>query len=478
MGTNSALLEFTKFQTVINNQLVSTTNTRHSINPATSQPNPEVPVSTKEDLDKAIIAAKDAFKKWSKTSFEERRKALHAYADAINANADGFAKTLTMEQGKPLSQSAVEVGMASTWIRGLTAIEIPTNTIEETEERKIIQRYTPIGVCGAIVPWNFPVLLAVGKIAPALYTGNTIIVKPSPFTPYCDLKLVELATQFFPPGVVQSVSCDNSIGPMMTEHPGIDKISFTGSCITGKRVMASCAKTLKRVTLELGGNDPCIICDDVDIDAIIPKIGILSYLCSSQICMMIKRLYVHENIYDQFLDKLVTFVKTLKVGDGTEEDTFFGPVQNKMQYEKAKDLFSSISTENLKAALGGTIEDSKGYFIHPTIIDNPPESSRVVQEEPFAPILPVIKWSDEDDVIEKANAPDTGLGASVWSKDFERCQRIADQLQAGAVWTNSHFDVAPNAPFGGHKQSGLGVEWGLSGLLGYCNSQTQWLKKA
>jgi acyl-CoA reductase-like NAD-dependent aldehyde dehydrogenase len=194
--------------------------------------------------------------------------------------------------------------------------------------------------------------------------------------------------------------------------------------------------------------------------------------------MMIKRLYVHEKIYDQFLEKLVAFVKTLKVGEGTEPDVFFGPVQNEMQFEKAKDLFSSISTEKLNAVLGGTIEDSKGYFIHPTIIQNPPESSRVVQEEPFAPILPVMKWSDENDVIEKANALETGLGASVWSKDFDRGTRIADQLQSGVVWVNSHFDVSPNAPFGGHKQSGIGVEWGLSGLLGYCNSQTQWLKKS
>lgn len=193
---------------------------------------------------------------------------------------------------------------------------------------------------------------------------------------------------------------------------------------------------------------------------------------------MIKRLYVHEKIYDQFLEKLVAFVKTLKVGEGTADDVFFGPVQNKMQYEKAKDLFRTISTDKLKAALGGSIEDSAGYFIHPTIIDNPPESSRVVQEEPFAPILPIMKWSDEADVIERANALETGLGSSVWSKDFERATRIADQLQSGSVWVNSHFDVSPKAPFGGHKQSGIGVEWGLTGLLGYCNSQTQWLKKS
>ncbi|CAI7649156.1 unnamed protein product [Penicillium discolor] len=478
MTIDAQTLDFTTFRNVINNQLTTTTESRHGINPANTQPNPPVPVSTQEDLDKAVHAAKDAFKGWAKTSFEERRKALHAWADAIDANADGFAKTLTMEQGKPLSQSSVEVGLAGVWIRGITAIEITDNIIEETEDRKIVQRHTPIGVVGAIVPWNFPVLLAVGKIAPALYTGNTIIVKPSPFTPYCDLKLVELAAKFFPPGVVQCLSGEESLGPLFTAHPGIEKISFTGSIATGKRVMAACAATLKRVTLELGGNDPAIVCDDVDIDAIIPKIGTLSYLCSSQICMMIKRLYVHEKIYDEFLEKLVAFVKTLKVGDGTEADTFFGPVQNQMQYEKAKDLFSSIGTENLKAALGGSIKKSSGYYIHPTIIDNPPETSRVVQEEPFAPILPVMKWSDEEDVLERANALETGLGASVWSKDFERATRMADQLQSGVVWVNSHFDVAPNAPFGGHKQSGMGVEWGLAGLLGYCNSQTQWLKKS
>lgn len=463
---------------MIKNQLTTTSETRHGVNPANTKPNPPVPVSTQSDVDNAVKAARDAFKGWAKTSFEERRKALHAWADAIEANADGFVQTLTMEQGKPLTQSSVEVGMAGTWIRGLSSIKITDNVIEETDDRKIVQRYTPLGVVGAIVPWNFPVLLAVGKIASAVYTGNPVIVKPSPFTPYCGLKLVELAANFFPPGVIQCLSGDDSLGPMFTDHPGIDKISFTGSILTGKRVMASCAKSLKRVTLELGGNDPAIICDDVDIDAIIPKIGILSYLCSSQICMMIKRLYVHEKIYDEFLNKLVTFVKTLKVGDGTEADTFFGPVQNQMQFEKAKDLVGSISTENLKPALGGSIEDSTGYYIHPIIIDNPPETSRVVQEEPFAPILPVLKWSDEDDVIGRANALETGLGSSVWSKDFERATRMADQLQSGSVWVNSHFDVSPTAPFGGHKQSGLGVEWGLAGLLGYCNSQTQWLKKS
>ncbi|KAJ5949789.1 hypothetical protein N7454_001373 [Penicillium verhagenii] len=472
------LLDFSSFHNVINNELTSTAITRHSINPANLQANPEVPVSTQEDLDRAVQAARQAFSKWSKTSIAERRAAMNAYASAIEANADGFAKTLTMEQGKPLAQATTEVGMASTWVRGISALEIPVNVIEETKERKVIQRYTPMGVVGAIVPWNFPVLLAIGKVAQAVYTGNAIIMKPSPFTPYCDLKLAELATHFFPPGVVQCLSGDDSLGPMVTEHSGIDKISFTGSIATGRLVMASCAKTLKRVTLELGGNDPAIICEDVDIDAIIPKIAVLSYLCSSQICMMIKRLYVHETIYDTFLEKFVAFVKGFKVGAGTEADVFIGPVQNKMQFDKAKELLSTISNYNIKTALGGSIQESTGYFIHPTILDNPPEDSRVVQEEPFAPILPIMKWSDEEDVLAKANALETGLGSSVWSKDMERAGRMADRLESGMVWVNAHFQADPRAPFGGHKQSGMGVEWGVTGLLGYCNSQTQWFNQS
>ncbi|RJE20996.1 Aldehyde dehydrogenase [Aspergillus sclerotialis] len=456
-------LTFSTFHNVINNELTSTAQSRHGINPPNKKPNPAVRVSTQEDLNRAVTAAQQAFLSWSKIPVGERRTAIYEFANGIEANKDMFAKMLTAEQGKPLSQATTEVEMAVHWARTIPTIEIPITVLEESDEHEIIERHTPMGVVGAIVPWNFPVLLAVGKIVPALYTGNTIILKPSPFTPYCDLKLAELAIQYFPTGVFQALSGDNDLGPIMTEHPGIDKISFTGSILTGKRVMASCAKTLKRLTLELGGNDPVIICDDVDIDAIIPTIGVLSFLCSSQICMMIKRLYVHEKIYDEFRDKLAKHVQDLKVGEGTRPDTFIGPVQNSMQFDKAKDLFDSLSSEGLKPV--------------PTLVDNPPDNSRVVVEEPFAPILPLLKWSDENDVIARANDSQTGLGASVWSSDIDRANRMALQLQAGSVWVNSHFQVAPNVPFGGHKASSIGMEWGLTGLLGYCNTQSLWLKK-
>ena len=269
------------FHNVINGELTKTAKTRHNINPATTKPNAEVPVSSQEDVDRAASAARTAFKTWSKKPLEERQASLVKFADAIESYKDEFGHLLTKEQGKPLFQSFQEIDMATGWLRAFSQMKMPEDVIEDTEERKVINRYTPLGVACAIVPWNYPILLASGKIGPAVVTGNTIIVKPSPYTPYCNLKLAELAMQIFPPGVVQALSGDEELGPLLTAHPDIDKISFTGSTVTGKKVMASAASTLKRITLELGGNDPAIICDDVDIEKIIPKVLFILSLTSS-----------------------------------------------------------------------------------------------------------------------------------------------------------------------------------------------------
>jgi acyl-CoA reductase-like NAD-dependent aldehyde dehydrogenase len=266
-------LDTTSFYNIINNVLTSTAQTRHGINPATLQPNPEVPITTSKELDQAVSAAKAAFKKWSSTTFAERRDAINRYADSLEANTTSLAQLLTREQGKPLSQATQELELAVYWARTLATLTVPETVLEASETRQIIHRYTPLGVVGAIVPWNYPVVLAIGKIISAVYTGNTVILKPSPYTPYCDLKLAELAIDHFPPGVIQALSGDDELGPMITEHAGFDKISFTGSTVTGRRVMASCSKTLKRITLELGGNDAAIICDDVDIEAVVPKVN-------------------------------------------------------------------------------------------------------------------------------------------------------------------------------------------------------------
>ena len=310
---------------------MATAKTRHSLNPSNAQPLYEVPVATQEDVDNAVNSAKTAFKTWSKVPFEERARLLLQYADLVESNRTALEELLVKEQGKPLGLAKIEFDMMLGWFRAFATMEVKDDVLDENDERIIIQTFPPIGVCCGIVPWNWPVLLGLGKFGPAIITGNTFIMKPSPYTTYTDLKLGELGMSIFPPGVFQVLSGGDDLGPMLTEHPGIDKISFTGSITTGKKVMESCAKTLKRVTLELGGNDPAIVCEDVDIDKIVPKIATLAFLNSGQICMLIKRLFVHEKIYDQFRDALVEFTKTVKTGDGFESDVLIGPLQNSMQ---------------------------------------------------------------------------------------------------------------------------------------------------
>ncbi|KAF4463659.1 aldehyde dehydrogenase [Fusarium albosuccineum] len=464
---------------IINGEFVPTPTTRHSIDPSTEEPLYEVPVATKEQLDLAVKHARTAFKKWSQTTHEERSKLIVKFADAIEANHDELERLQTMEQGKPLSLAKQEMEMTITWLRTFATMEVKDELIDDNEERTITSTFPPLGVVGAIVPWNWPMLLGMGKVGPALMTGNVIIMKPSPFTPYCDLKLGELGMSIFPPGVFQVLSGDNSLGPWMTAHPGIDMISFTGSIATGKKIAEGCSKTLKRVVLELGGNDAAIVCEDVDIPKCLPKLAILSFLNSGQICMLTKRIYVHEKIYDQFRDAMVEFTKNnVKTGGGFEEGITVGPVQNSMQYDLVKNMYEEIDKQGWKVALEGKVrESSKGYLIEPVIIDNPPEDSRIVVEEPFGPIVPLLKWSDEADVLDRANALETGLGASVWSKDLKRAERMARQLSAGSVWVNSHFDVAPNVPYGGHKESGIGSEWGIHGFKNYTNSRSLWVWK-
>ncbi|KAK5018692.1 hypothetical protein LTR39_000834 [Cryomyces antarcticus] len=491
---NAAKLQFDTFSNVINGKLTHTEQTRHGINPATKKPNPEVPQVTKRDLDDAVRAAKSAFAKWSRTTIEERGKALSAFADALEDQTEEFAVLLTKEQGKPLRVAREEVFHGHHWMREIAKQSIPDEVLDDNEERQVVVRYTPLGVAAAIVPWNFPIHLACGKIAPAVMTGNTIIVKPSPFTPYCGLKLVELAQRFFPPGVIQALSGDDNLGPWITSHPGIEKISFTGSTATGKRVMESASKTLKRVTLELGGKDPAIICKDVDVKTVAPKvrhisrqlksslkilqIASLAYANSGQICIALKRIYIHESIYAEFRDEMIEYTKSLVAGDGLEKDTTLGPIQNKPQYERVQGFFADIEKEGYNVVVGGKNDTSSpGYFITPTIIDNPKEDSRIVVEEPFGPILPIMPWTDLDDVIARANNTRMGLGASVWSSDLVAARKIGERLEAGNVWINTHMAIDPRYPFGGHKESGIGSEWSLSGLKSFCNVQTLFVQK-
>ncbi|KAF6809692.1 aldehyde dehydrogenase [Colletotrichum sojae] len=476
----AAKIDFTKFYNVIDGKLEETPKTRHSVNPSTLEANPEVPLSTAEDVDRAVQAARRAQEAWAETPYEERKAAVAKLGDLIEQHLDEFTQLLTKEQGKPLGFAQFEITEAIKHFRGVPTLPFPGETVSDDPDRQVITRYVPLGVAVGIVPWNFPILLACGKIAPALITGNAFILKPSPFTPYSDLKIAELAQQVFPPGVFQALSGDDNLGPWLTSHPGVDKVSFTGSTATGKRVMESCAKTLKRVTLELGGNDAAIVFPDVDIKAVAPKIAMLALYNSGQVCVAIKRIYIHESIYDELVAEMANVIKNLPVGDGQQEGTMLGPVQNQLQFERVKDLLKDIEAQQHKLAAGSTAPSSsgKGYFITPTMVDNPPDNSRIVVEEPFGPVFPVLKWSDEKEVVQRANNTDMGLGASVWSKDLEKAQAIGKKLKAGNVWINTHLELQYDAPFGGHKQSGIGYEYGAGGLKAYCNAQSMYITKA
>ncbi|CAG9992943.1 unnamed protein product [Clonostachys byssicola] len=476
------------FVQIINGKPAFTKTTRHGINPATLERMEEVPVATRDDLHEAVAAARAAFKQWSQTPYRDRKQAVLAWADTIESYSTEFRDLLIAEQGKPLPQAEIETASTVAWMRGMAGIELKDEVIEDSHARKIITRHTPLGVVAAIVPWNFPLMLTTAKVAPALLTGNVIIVKPSscpvtllsintpnwPFTPYGCLKLVELAQLFFPPGVVQSLSGNDDLGPWITSHSGIDKISFTGSTATGKLVMRSASESLKRVTLELGGNDPAIVFPDVDIEETAKQVATFAFLNSGQVCLNLKRIYVHNSIYTQFRDAVVSAVKAFVIGNGSKEGVSHGPLQNSLQYSRVKTFFDDIETQGWKVAVGGKMDAkaTKGYYVVPTVIDNPPEDSRIVVEEPFGPIVPLLSWETEDEVIERANNTTMGLGASVWSANTAQAEKVARRLEAGTVWINNHFDISPVAPFGGHKESGIGIEWGSNGLKEFCNVQT------
>lgn len=463
----------TSYSHIINGERTGSATTAPVYNPATGQVFAEVPVATRDDLDRAVAAAKAAFPGWAATPLAERQAIVSAIGDRLEEHAEEFLALLTAEQGKPRSMAEWEVYGSIAWFREIAKQSLPEEVLEDTPDRKVISRTTPLGVVGAIVPWNFPILLAVWKIAPALVTGNTMIVKPSPFTPLCDLKLVELVQDLLPPGVLSALSGDDELGKWITAHPDIAKIAFTGSTETGRHVMASAAATLKRVTLELGGNDPAIVLPDVDPKTVAPQIFWAAFQNNAQFCNAAKRIYIHDDVYDAVRDELVAYARTVVVGDGALADTQLGPIQNLQQLAKVTEYFDDCTANDYTFALGGTIDtEAEGWFVPVTLVDNPPEDSRLVAEEPFGPILPLLKWSDEADVIRRANDTIWGLGATVWGVDLEAVERIGRQLEAGTVWLNEVHEYSPHQVFGGHKQSGIGAENSLHGLAEYTNHQT------
>jgi acyl-CoA reductase-like NAD-dependent aldehyde dehydrogenase len=447
------------------------------INPATGKKFATAPDCTPEQLDEAVAAAQSAFKTWKNVPIAERQALVAKAGDLLIAQADEMARLFTSEQGRPVELAKQEIIGAGKWMKQVAKQTPPVHVSEDSDKQFVETRYVPLGVVCAITPWNFPVNMVAWKIAPALVAGNTMVLKPSPFTPLCTLKMGELFRDIFPAGVFNVITGGDALGPMMTEHPGFAKISFTGSSATGRRVLESGAKDLKRVTLELGGNDAAIVLPDVDLDAVAEKIFFGAFYNSAQICVATKRLYVHEDIYDALRERLTAIAEGVKVGDGAEQGTVLGPVQNKRQYDRVMELLNDAKANNLTLIQGSAIPDNGGYFVPVTIVDNPPEDSRVVQEEAFGPILPMLKFQDIDDVIERANDSEYGLAGAIWSKDTDKAMDIARRMETGTVWINQNLNVRPDTPFAGHKQSGFGIEHGIEGLLEYMVPQAIHLSK-
>lgn len=446
-------------------------------NPATGAVFAAAPDCSQEQLDAAVESAKRAFKSWKNTPIEQRQAMVRKAGDILIEHAVELSRLFTQEQGRPVDAAFMEIDGASKWMHAVAEMTPPVEVIEDSDKQFVETRYVPLGVICAIAPWNFPVNLAMWKVAPALIAGNTVVLKPSPFTPLCTLRIGELFRGVFPPGVFNVISGGDELGPMMTSHPGFAKISFTGSSATGKKVMESAARDLKRVTLELGGNDAAIVLPDVDLDEVAQKIFFGAFYNTAQICVATKRLYVHHSIYDALRDRLVAIARQTKVGDGSEQGTVLGPIQNQRQFERVMDLLDDARKTGLTLLTGSDVPDNGGYFVPVTIVDNPPENSRVVQEEAFGPILPMLKFDAVEEVIDRANDSEYGLAGAVWSKDTAKALEIARQIETGTVWINQNLILRPDAPFGGHKHSGLGVENGMEGLLEYMQPQTVYLAR-
>ena len=452
------------FDLLINGQLVAGSRTLDVIDPATAKVFTTCACASEDQLEQAITAAKAAFPAWSATPLDKRKEIMLQMAEAIDAEAETLARLLTCEQGKPIAEALGEVGGVSYFLRHYTNYDLPIEVIEDSELRHIAIHRAPLGVVAAIVPWNFPLLTAISKICSAMITGNTMVLKPAPTTPIATLHMGRIFSQIIPPGVINIVTDQNDLGGILSSHPDINKVAFTGSTATGSKVMASASASLKRVTLELGGNDPGIVLDDCDPAVVSEKLFAAAFGNNGQICIALKRLYVHESQYDAVCHYLAELANGAVVGSGLVAGTQLGPVQNRMQYDKLKKLIERTRSEGTIIA-GGDSPDLPGYFINPTIVRDIADDAALVTEEQFGPVLPVMSYSSLDEVVARANDTSFGLGNSVWSSDAGRAAAVAMQLESGSVWINKHGDIGPDTPFAGAKMSGVGVEMAEHGLL-------------
>jgi acyl-CoA reductase-like NAD-dependent aldehyde dehydrogenase len=467
------------YSMIIDGKPVSTENTFQVINPATGDSFARVAAGDTSHVDQAVVAARAAFPAWSATPDAERQRLLHAIGAALEANMPELMELVTKENGKPLKGlnsvgSGMEVGGAIAWTHVTAGLELPVEVIQDNDDARIEVHRKPLGVVGSITPWNWPLMIAIWHVIPALRAGNTVVIKPSELTPVATVRFVELANAILPPGVLNIVTgkSGSGIGAAIARHPGIDKIVFTGSTATGKQIMQNAAANLKRLTLELGGNDAGIVLPDVDPKVMAPKLFGVAFNNNGQTCACLKRLYVHESIYEEMCAELAKVARETIVGNGLNPETQLGPVQNQAQLSFVQELADDARAHGARFLCGGRIVAGNGYFYEPTIVADVTDGLRLVDEEPFGPILPVIKYSDIDDAIRRANDNPNGLGGSIWSNDRAKAAQLALRLECGTAWVNEHGAIQPDAPFGGVKQSGIGVEFGRYGLEEYTAIQT------
>lgn len=432
------------------------------INPAFGKAFDTVPEASQGDLNRAIAGAKEAFKTWSKANYNERAAAMNAFGDELEARADEFAEALSKEQGKPLMFAKGEVLGTVNKCRHLAKIGNLKKEVVHEDKRSVQEvHYIPRGVVAGITPWNFPLAMAANKILPGVITGNTVVLKPSPHTPLSTVMLSEIAAKAFPAGVVNIVTGGDQLGRWMVEHPDVQHVSFTGSARTGKAIMASAAGTLKKLTLELGGNDPAIVLPGSDPKKFAPQIFKKAMFNTGQVCVAIKRLFVHEDQYDEMVSELASEARKAKVGNGLQKGVEYGPINNKMQLDRVDGLVKDAIKDGAKVvAGGGAIDKDGGFYYKPTILSNVSEGMRVVDEEQFGPVLPVLKYKNVDDAVKRANDTDFGLGSSIWGPDAKAATEVGSNIEAGITWINDHLSGGEASPFGGIKASGVGREGG------------------
>ncbi len=437
-----------------------------SLNPSTLEVIGEVVNTSREEIEAKIEKAKKAQKLWSARPDAERKDILLKAAEALQQHSKELAEWITREQGKPLSGPGANFEMQACvgWTQVPASLDLPEEIVFEDDTRKDVLYRNPIGIVAAIAPWNWPLMIAIWQIIPSLRMGNAVIIKPSEYTTFCSLEMIKVINSVLPEDILQVVTGRGEVGGYLTAHPEIGKIMFTGSIATGKKVIEASTKNMARLTLECGGNDAGIILPGLDIAQHIENLFWAAFLNMGQTCACLKRLYVHENDYEKITQALTDYCSNIPMGNGADESSVLGPVQNKMQYDKIQDLISDSENLGAEFIFTGQKPDLEGYFIPLTLIGNVDNGNRIVDEEQFGPVLPVIRYKTLEEAISKANDSETGLGASVWSNDLDEAQKVAAQLEAGTVWINQHGAIHPFVPFGGVKQSGYGVEFGIEGL--------------